>query len=297
MNYTKQPLDYPQTIAQLKSRGLLFRNETHVIQQLQIISYFRIANYLKTFEVVGSNHVYVPHSYFEDALQLYYFDKELRHILFGAIQSIEIAFRSKVIHHVALAHGAFWFTDSSIAVRQNCFRENLDQIKKELKRSKEEFIQEHFQKYTSPDVPPVWKTLEITSFGLLSKLFCNIDDNRLKKKIARDFNLPQHLCLESWIKSFVALRNCIAHHARVWNRRYPQQPQISGNFRGLWINTSHVRTNKLYAIICCLAYMQDNIHPQNTFKQQIKDLLSRYGNVNLHQMGFPNNWETEPLWQ
>lgn len=297
MNYTKQPLDYPQIIAQLKSRGLLFRNETHVIKQLQIISYFRIANYLKTFEVVGSNHVYVPNSYFEDALQLYYFDKELRHILFGAIQSIEIAFRSKVIHHVALAHGAFWFTDSSIAVRQNCFRENLDQIKKELKRSKEEFIQEHFQKYTSPDVPPVWKTLEITSFGLLSKLFCNIDDNKLKKKIARDFNLPQHLCLESWIKSFVALRNCIAHHARVWNRRYPQQPQISGNFRGLWINTSHVRTNKLYAIICCLAYMQDNIHPQNTFKQQIKDLLSRYGNVNLHQMGFPNNWETEPLWQ
>ena len=33
------------------------------------------------------------------------------------------------------------------------------------------------------------------------------------------------------------------------------------------------------------------------YYMQIKDLLSRYGNVNLHQMGFPNNWETEPLWQ
>ena len=297
MNYTKQPLDYPKIIAQLKGIGLLFHDEAQAIQQLQIISYFRIANYLKTFEVVGSNHLFNPNSYFEDALELYYFDKELRHILFGAIQSIEIAFRSKVIHHVALAHGAFWFTVPSIAVRQNCFRENLDQIKKELKRSKEEFIQEHFQRYTSPDVPPVWKTLEITSFGLLSKLFCNLDDNKLKKKIARDFNLPQHLCLESWIKSFVALRNCIAHHARVWNRRYPQQPQISGNFRSAWINTSHVRTNKLYAIICCLAYMQDNIHPQNPFKQQIKDLLSRYANVNLHQMGFPSNWQNEHLWR
>ena len=189
MNYTKQPLDYPQIIVQLKGRGLLFHNEAQAIQQLQIISYFRIANYLKTFEIVGSNHVYAPNSYFEDALQLYYFDKELRQILFGAIQSIEIAFRSKTIHHVALAHGAFWFTDFSIVVRQNCFRENLDQIKKELKRSKEEFIQEHFQKYTSPDVPPVWKTLEITSFGLLSKLFCNLDDNKLKKKIARSFKM------------------------------------------------------------------------------------------------------------
>ena len=159
-----------------------YLNRIHAVTFLPFRAYNTDNQLIIDTEVVGSNHVYVPHSYFEDALQLYYFDKELRHILFGAIQSIEIAFRSKVIHHVALAHGAFWFTDSSIAVRQNCFRENLDQIKKELKRSKEEFIQEHFQKYTSPDVPPVWKTLEITSFGLLSKLFCNIDDNRLKKK-------------------------------------------------------------------------------------------------------------------
>lgn len=53
MNYTKQPLDYHQIISQLKSRGLLFHNEDVAISQLQIISYFRIANYLKSFEVVG----------------------------------------------------------------------------------------------------------------------------------------------------------------------------------------------------------------------------------------------------
>ena len=70
MNYTKQPLDYHQIIAQLKSRGLLFHNEDVAISQLQIISYFRIANYLKSFEVVGFNYVFLPNSCFEDALSI-----------------------------------------------------------------------------------------------------------------------------------------------------------------------------------------------------------------------------------
>ena len=297
MNYTKQPLDYHQIIAQLKSRGLLFHNEDVAISQLQIISYFRIANYLKSFEVVGFNHVFLPNSYFEDALDLYYFDKKLRNLLFSAIQSIEVALRSKVIHNVSLRHGAFWFTDIRLATNHAMFQDNLTQIKKEVRRSKEEFIQEHFEKYDSPDVPPVWKTLEVTSFGLLSKLFCNLSDNKVKKQIARELNLPQHLCLESWVKCFVVLRNCIAHHARVWNRRFPQIPQLNVNLRGKWISTTHVRPNKLYAIICCLAYLQDAIHSNNDFKQQIQNLLEQYPNVNLHHMGFPRNWQDEPLWK
>ena len=99
MNYTKQPLDYSQIIQQLKSRGLLFHDDAAAENELKIVSYFRIANYLYTFEV--------PNSYFEDALRIYYFDKDLRALIFTAIQSIEIALRSKVIHHVSLKHGAF----------------------------------------------------------------------------------------------------------------------------------------------------------------------------------------------
>ena len=80
--------------------------------------------------------------------------------------------------------------------------------------SKEDFLIEHFAKYDNPSYPPAWKTLEVSSFGTLSKLYCNLADNNLKKQIAREFGLPQHLYLESWIKSLSVLRNCIAHHAR-----------------------------------------------------------------------------------
>ena len=252
-----------------------------------IVADFRIDNY---------RHLYIPNTNFEDVVCIYYFDKKLRSLLFTAIQSIEVSLRSKVIHHVALSHGPFWFADSNLCINSVMYADNLNAIKREIQRSKEDFIQEHFRKYSSPDIPPVWKTLEVASFGTLSKLFCNLNDNRVKKQIARLYNLPQHQVLESWIKCIVILRNCIAHHARVWNRRFPQMPQLSIRARGKWIDSSNIRPNKLYAQICCLAYLLDSIYPQNDFKTQIKNLLYEYPEINTHHMGFPNGWEKEMLW-
>lgn len=298
MRYEKRALDYPLIIRQLKDRGLLFLNEDKAIAELRNISYFRMASYLRHFEQDSATHQYKSNTFFEDALSLYYFDKELRSLLFTAIQSIEVALRSKVIHSVALAHGAFWFMENSLATNQLLFRENLNSIKREVERSKEDFIQEHFAKYTDPSLPPVWKTLEVTSFGTLSKLYSNLNDNKVKKQIAREFNLPQHLVLESWIKFAVLLRNSIAHHARVWNRRFPQIPQLSSlRLRGAWVDCSHIRPMKLYAGLCCLAYLQDHIHPNNTFKQELKQLLAAYPQVNPAHMGFPSDWEKQPLWR
>ena len=46
-------------------------------------------------------------------------------------------------------------------------------LRTELGRCRDEFILEHFQKYDSPEFPPSWKTLEVASFGTLSKLYNN----------------------------------------------------------------------------------------------------------------------------
>ena len=297
MDYTKQALDVTQILSQLKGRGLLFKDEARAAEVLANVSYFRLANYLRYFEIDSERHLYKSGTYFEDAVYIYYFDKELRALLFKAIQSIEVSLRSKVIHHVALSHGPFWFADPNLCANRAMYTDNLNTVKREVQRSKEDFIQEHFRKYSSPDVPPVWKTLEVASFGTLSKLFCNLNDNRVKKQIARLYNLPQHQVLESWIKCIVILRNCLAHHARVWNRRFPQMPQLSIRARGNWVDCTHVRPNKLYAQICCLAYLLDSIYPQNEFKAQVRFLIKDYPEINIHYMGFPNDWERQPLWR
>ena len=64
-----------------------------------------------------------------DVLACYYFDKDLKTLLFKAIQTIEVAVRSKIIKHVAPTCGPFWFMDATKAVNQKRFQINLDTIK------------------------------------------------------------------------------------------------------------------------------------------------------------------------
>ena len=295
--YNKQPISIADQISTLKNRGLMFDNDQAAIESLKIISYFRLANYWKPMESDKLNHIFKPNSKFENVLSLYNFDKELRTIIFSAIQSIEIALRTKIIQIVSSNYGAFWFTNKSLFSKVTIFSKCLSNIEEELKRSKEDFLIEHFAKYDNPPYPPAWKTLEVSSFGTLSKLYCNLTDNNLKKQIAREFGLPQHLYLESWIKSLSVLRNCIAHHARIWNRKYPWKPQIPKKLQSPWIQNSTISHEKLYAQLCCIGYLLNAIHPNNNFKQKLKKLLSKYSIVDISAMGFPKLWYNEALWK
>ncbi len=281
----------------LKERGLVITDKDKAIDCLRVISYFRLANYFHPMEADKVSHVFKPNSLFENAVDLYEFDRELRGLIFSAIQAVEIALRSKMIHHISLAYGSFWFADETLFRNGNIFNGCLQHIRKEIERSREDFIIEHYGKYTEPEFPPVWKTLEVTTFGTLSKLFCNFRDNAIKKRIAREFNLPQHVILESWIKCAVVMRNYLAHHSRVWNRCFPVIPQTNTRLYGRWITHSVENANKLYIHLCCLKYMLDSIKPDNRFAADLKSLLQKHPNVDIIAMGFSPGWQEDVLWR
>lgn len=174
MRYTKQAMTLAQQIQTLQSRGLIIADTNKAERALDAISYFRLADYWYHLEADHHTHLFLPNSHFEEVLACYYFDKDLKALLFKAIQTIEVAVRSKIIKHFAPTCGPFWFMDTTKAVNQRRFQTNLDTIKKEVGRSKERYIREHFRKYTDPDLPPVWKTLEVISLGELSKLYRDV---------------------------------------------------------------------------------------------------------------------------
>ena len=169
--------------------------------------------------------------------------------------------------------------------------------RKEVGRSKERYIREHFRKYTDPDLPPVWKTLEVISMGELSKLFNNFSKSQLKHLVAHDFGLNHHKFLSSWMESLTSLRNHCAHHARVWNRAYPIKPATPHVMPNKWLTDFTFREESLYAQLCCIAYWLNAIDAENTFVGDMKLLLLRYPIVDPALMGFPANWRQEPIWQ
>lgn len=238
-----------------------------------------------------------PGATFENALALYEFDTKLRALIFDAIQKIEISLRSKMIHEFSMQHGAFWFFDESCFTDKHRFVESMNVLEKELSRSKDEFIKEHIITYGKTEYPPAWKTLELATFGTTSKLFANFSDTRLKKKVARSYGIPQHEILESWTAAIGPLRNCCAHHGRLWNRKFPITPLLPSRMRATWITDLNVPNNKLYAVLCCVAYMLNAIIPNNTFASELSYLIASTPTVSISAMGFPANWKSEPLWQ
>ena len=161
MKYNKQPISIADQIAQLKSRGLNIEDDTKAEKILSIISYFRFANYLRPMEADKMTHTFKPGKKFSNAVDLYYFDKELRGVIFSAIQTVEIALRTSIIQHFSMKYGSFWFMDSSLFKDAKMHKNCLKTLKAELSRTKEDFIKEHFAKYNRPSMPPSWKTLEV----------------------------------------------------------------------------------------------------------------------------------------
>lgn len=297
MEYSKRPIDIPEQISILVSRGLIIDNESFARQQFLNISYFRLASYWKTFEVDTNTHELAKGTSLNDVLSLYAFDRELRGIIFSAIQDVEIALRTRIIHYFSMKHGAFWFMDASLFSDAEIFNKCFSNLQNEVGRSKEDFLLEHFKKYDSPSMPPVWKTLEVASFGTLSKLFCNMADVSVKKSVAKSFGLPQYRYLESWVRSITVLRNCCAHHARIWNRRFPLMPQLPRHLSLAWIDSETAKPMKLYAQLSAILYLEQSIASNSSIKERLLVLLSKQPQSKLKAMGFPEDWNKQVLWK
>ena len=145
------------------------------------------------------------------------------------------------------------------------------------------FLAGAFSKYDEPSLPPIW--------------YCNFSDVDVKKAVAHSFGLPQYLYLETWTKCIAVLRNLCAHHDRIWNKRFPWKPQLPKRLPLAWIDTRSLRPIKLYAQLCCLAYLEQSIHPKSDFKEKVIALLYDKSQTITKAMGFPANWQEEPLWK
>lgn len=298
MKYTKPPVSIEQQVQLLKNRGLKFRDPAKACHYLSNISYYRLRAYTYPFQDnSNTEHRFIKDVTFEEIIQLYVFDRRLRLLVFDGLEKIEIALRTKIIYEYAMIYGSHWHDRSELF--QNAYRFNKDTSKlyEEVDRSSETFIKHYKERYNSPEYHPSWMTLEVASLGLLSKIFENLKKSSTKKKIVQEFGLKNHLILESWMHAFAHLRNGCAHHGRLWNRRFTTIPKLPDNTSNTFLMNKKIKPNKLYAQLSCMLYILHIISPGHQLIKRLKELINTCPQVDLHEMGFPENWESEPLWQ
>lgn len=102
---------------------MLFRDELAAKDVLKSVSYYRLKGYWWDMQSDKTQHVFIPNSYFENVVEKYEFDRELRLVLFYAIEIIEIALRTKMIYHLSQAYGGLWYLNPALFVQRRTKRQ------------------------------------------------------------------------------------------------------------------------------------------------------------------------------
>lgn len=303
IDYTKKPLTLDEQVARLKQRGLVFDDESEAIAYLFNISYYRLRAYTYPFQENGEG---VEHNFtrkdihFKDIIDLYCFDRRLRSLIFNAIEKIEVAVRTKIIQiYAESTHNSHWYDNESLY--RFDYEDLMKHIEADVNRSNEDFIKHYNSKYNNPPMPPSWMALEVVSFATLSRLFKSLKSDSHKKYITEQFGLKKVAILENWLHAISNLRNCCAHHSRVWNRRF--MVSVILPYDTLYpfmdrMTIKQIHTNKLFAVLSCVVYILDIISPGSYFKRNLKELLkSDCRLLDLKDMGFPKYWQSLSVWR
>jgi len=295
MQFTKPPLSISDQINLLGQRGLQVLDVSKATETLSNIGYYRLKIYSYPFQDnAHSNFTFVQGTTFDQVLDLYHFDKSLRILVFQAMQEIEVAIRIQMVNHFALAHGSHWCQDPNLYQNSRHFNRDMNSLNKEVNRSSERFIRDYKHTYTQPAEPPVWMSFEVASLGLLSKIYENLRSSPAKRQVARHFGLPV-IVMINWMHTFSYVRNLCAHHSRFWNRQLINWMRLPNRPHQQWLYQAPSSPNSAYVAMSAILYMLNAIDPQHAWKQNLKNLITN-SNISLSDMGFPQNWTTEPLW-
>jgi len=134
--------------------------------------------------------------------------------------------------------------------------------------------------------------------GVISRVFGNLQNTEPKYKILEYFNINRIDAMESWIRSLSNIRNICAHHGRLWNQTLIYCPSSIKHIRNTnWLENTEIDNSKMYAILSCSFYLLKAVSPTTKFAHRFRSLLDKYPEVDREEMGFPENWKEEKLWQ
>lgn len=296
--YQKKHKTFSEQLDILKERKLNISNESFALTKLQHINYYRLSAYflpLQYDKKSENKNIFLPNTNFEDILSLYYFDCELRKIVFEAIESIEIYFRTQIAYFHSFKYDAFGYLNFSNFREKKAeeFYKVQDDILKEKTRSKEFFIKHFKNEYNSTDLP-IWSVVEIISFGTLSKFFMILKEEE-QNKVIRNIHGINKLVAFKWLHALSSVRNICAHHSRLWNRTLGVSFEVPKGSKVF--NKMKPSKNKIFFALSVIEYLLSCIGADEIkFKTKIKDLIKKYPKVKLESMGFIEDWESNSIW-
>ncbi|MGL6119845.1 MAG: Abi family protein [Fusobacteriaceae bacterium] len=281
MNYTKPFKTFVEQVDTLKTRGILFDKitEQEAGEKLTHINYYKMSAYIKYFEVPQEKDTY-KNIDFKEVLDLYYFDKKLRGLIFSAIEEIEISLKTSLAHYISeytKSCGALGYTNIStwIDMKQKNSEEIIilqDEFSckwiKTIKDSNYQFIKNYLLKYNKEKFVPLWMLAEIIDFGAAVRLY-ELSCNDIKQKISSIYGITSNDMIY-YLRAIKLIRNFCAHNSKVWNIKLHHH--IKWKTRG----KLKIDNLKIIAVILLLRKFIKKINQNNDFSEIKSCLLEHF---------------------
>ncbi len=296
MHFSKSPKTIQEQLNLLETRGMTITDRENAMHYLKHLNYYRLRGYWLPLETDLQSHQFKPGIRFEDVLNLYIFDRELRLLLIDAVERVEVSLRTQWAYHLAHQHGAHAYLEAGLSKNKHWHESNLASLNKELERSDEVFVGHYNNKYSHPATPPIWAVCEVMSLGQLSRWIKSLKPADTRAAISRTYQLSDKV-LESFVEHLAYIRNVCAHHSRLWNRRMTKTMELPRTKpMGLYQNFNPAQDRKLYNTLVMIAYFMDLISPNHHWKVRLKALINNHV-IDTSAMGFPSNWHALPIWK
>lgn len=304
--YTKPGLSYEDQATLLESRGLIVTDHAVFVGRLRAVGYYRLCGYWHPFRDLDSpTSAFHANTHFDDVWERYRFDRQLRLSVMDAIERVEVAVRTALVHELAMRAGPFGHLDSnnfrSAASRPDekgriRHADFLDDLRDNAEKSSERFVRHFKDTYDGFPNLPIWAVCETMTFGGVFTLY-NMSEARTQKDIASRFSLSAPVMF-SWLHTLNYVRNICAHHARLWNRDLAVQPQLpDASNDARWHGARAIGKKRVFVVLTLLNYMLKDAAPQTKWRERLFALFDSYPNVPLRMMGIPADWRTHDLWK
>ncbi|OUS10457.1 CAAX protease [Nonlabens dokdonensis] len=311
-SYTKQPLSFEVQLQLLKDRQLIVNNDIKALSYLRGVSYYRLSAYYLPFQ--EKKDVFNKGTNFQEIIDIYSFDRQLRLLVFDCIERLEIAIRTQFIYAMSMHHDDSHWQDNKAHFVKPYYNgvgnlvdpySDLQNIisKAKTNRKPEVFIKHYIDTYNKPSNPPSWMCLELLTIGQLSHIYRGLRNKADKKRIADFFDVHPSV-FQSWLHSITYVRNLCAHHSRLWNRDLAIEPSRLLKPVGHWVGSEFQNNKRVFYFICVLKYLLLRANPGNSLKDKLETLFEKYPNVPIKYIGIPSNgqgqilnWKEEALWK
>lgn len=284
-------------------KHILISHQEYAEEILQRIGYFSLIDGYKYLFRIPFTKKYKSGTTFDEIVALYQFDADLRELFLRYLLQIERHIGNLAAYYFCELHGASQteYLNPDNYNRQPHNEKTVQGLIKKLYGAVNTKEYDYINYYrTQHKNVPLWVTVNILTFGSLSKMY-DVLPHSLRSKICRHFYSVNQKQLGRYLSVLTKYRNVCAHSDRLFS--YKTVDQISDTLlhsklaipkRG---NQYIYGKQDLFAVVIALRYLlpkQDFIVFKSRLLRQINMINKKLVHISerelLAQMGFPENW-------